>query len=163
MLRTLNLKDDGTIPNKPDLPVLIYVNAFPEKSSDLASLMETRFTENGWPPQWRNGIYAFHHYHSEGHEVLGIAAGEAEVILGGAQGERLSLHKGDVLLLPAGTGHCRISASEDFLVVGAYPPGQNGDIRTEAATAAMKRAIAELPYPETDPVFGTDGPLSDHW
>lgn len=102
MLRTLKLGDDGTIPNNPDLPVLIYANAFPDENDDLAALMEQRFTENGWPPQWRNGIYAFHHYHCEGHEVLGIAAGEAEIVLGGEHGERLSLHRGDVLLLPAG-------------------------------------------------------------
>jgi long-chain acyl-CoA synthetase len=41
---------------------------------------------NGWSGTWRNGIYAFHHYHSTSHEVLGIAAGSAAVRFGGEGG-----------------------------------------------------------------------------
>lgn len=163
MLKTLFFKEDGSIPNNPVLPVLIYPRAFWDGTSDLASSMEARFVENGWPAQWRNGIYSFHHYHCMGHEVLGIAAGEATLILGGKNGERITAGKGYVLLLPAGTGHCRVFATDDLLVVGAYPPGQQGDIQRETATAAMKRMIAELPYPKSDPVFGVKGPLADHW
>lgn len=163
MVTALHFEEDGLIPNNPALPVLVYSGAFPDGATDMASLMEARFARNGWPPQWRNGVYPFHHYHCEGHEVLGIAAGEAELILGGAHGEPLSVRKGDVLLLPAGTGHCRVSASRDFLVIGAYPPGQQGDIQRGAATGAMKLRIAELPYPESDPVFGSEGPLAAHW
>ena len=37
---------------------------------ELAGAMERRFEENGWPPAWRDGIYDFHHYHSQGHEAL---------------------------------------------------------------------------------------------
>jgi uncharacterized protein YjlB len=163
MLRTLHFKEDGPVPNNPVLPVLIYQGAFSGATPDMASTMEKRFAENGWPPQWRNGVYPYHHYHCDGHEVLGIAAGEAKLVLGGEHGERLTARQGDVLLLPAGTGHCRISASGDFLVVGAYPPGQHADIQREAATAEMKHAIADLSYPKTDPVFGAEGPLLKHW
>lgn len=55
------------VPNNPRLPALIYEGAFPSDVTDLAALMEKRFQENGWPPQWRNGIYDFEHYHSQGH------------------------------------------------------------------------------------------------
>src|ERR1700722_21006954 len=71
----LHLKPNGWMPNSP-LPVLLYRNALPV-TGDLASTMERLFTTNGWPPQWRNGVYSFHHFHSTAHEVLGFAAGHA--------------------------------------------------------------------------------------
>lgn len=41
------------VPNNPRLPALIYEGAFGPDAADLATLMENRFSENGWPPQWR--------------------------------------------------------------------------------------------------------------
>lgn len=160
MAEELLFGEANGIPNNPSLPILIYRGAF-SGAADMARAMEARFAAHGWPPQWRNGIYAFHHYHSRGHEVLGIATGEAEVMLGGEGGRKLHVRRGDVLLLPAGTGHCRLSSSRDLLVVGAYPPGQEGDILRGPATQAIKDGIAALPHPARDPVEGR--PLSEHW
>ncbi|MBA4220906.1 MAG: cupin [Methylobacterium sp.] len=159
----LSFEERGSIPNNPRFPALVYQQAFPPDQADLAATMEQRFADNGWPPAWRNGIYDFHHYHSKGHEVLGIAKGSAELALGGDGGRELVVHAGDVLLLPAGTGHRRLSASSDFLVVGAYPQGQSGDILRDPPTVEARTAISRLARPPTDPVSGRDGPMVQHW
>ena len=94
---------------------------------------EALFRRHGWGGSWRNGIFPFHHYHSTAHEVLGIAAGEAEVRFGGENGETLTVRAGDAVLIPAGVGHKRLSATPDLLVIGAYPGGQRADLMREGA------------------------------
>ena len=157
----LHLKPNGWMPNNT-LPVLIYRSAIPVKG-DLATTMENIFTANGWPPQWRNGIYTFHHYHSTAHEVLGIAAGQVDVMLGGENGHTVTARAGDVLVLPAGTGHCRISASDDLLVIGAYPPGEHWDICRTAATPEVLERMRRVAFPASDPVTGREGALPKLW
>jgi len=163
--RLIEFPETDSVPNNPDLPVLIYEAAI-ENSGDLAATMELAFEKNAWPPQWRNGIYDYHHYHSTAHEALGIARGEAVVMLGGEGGEEVPLYAGNVVVLPAGTGHKRLCASRDFLVVGAYPDGQDWDIiradEPEKKAAAMRR-IARVPLPLKDPLEGERGPLTHLW
>jgi uncharacterized protein YjlB len=163
VVETLMFERNEWVPNNPRLPVLIYPNAIPVQDSDPAALFEKIFSANGWPPQWRYGIYSYHHYHTEGHEVLGIASGKARLMLGGPNGHVLGVTSGDVLLLPAGTGHCNLESSEDFLVVGAYPPGQHADICREAPTSAQLASIDTLPLPDQDPVHGSQGAVHRFW
>jgi len=163
--RIIEFPETDSIPNNPNLPVLLY-EAVVENAGDLAEKLERTFEANEWPPQWRNGIYDYDHYHSTAHEALGIARGEAVVMLGGEDGEEVPLFPGDVIVLPAGTGHRRIRASRDFLVVGAYPAGQDWDIiradEPEKKPAAVRR-IAQVPLPLKDPLMGEQGPLVHLW
>ena len=158
----LQLSRNGWMPNNEALPVLLYRGAF-APSSDMASAMEAAFERNGWPPQWRNGVYDFHHYHSTAHEVLGFARGWGRLVLGGESGHELVVKTGDVALLPAGTGHCRIEASSDFLVIGAYPTGETWDICRTAPDAATLEQMRKVVFPPSDPVSGPGGPLVKHW
>src|SRR5262245_53379533 len=122
--QTFTFKDDGKVPNNPVLPVIVYAGALDLSAArDPAAEIERTFKANGWGrDMWRNGIYPFVHYHSHIHEALGIARGHARVQLGGHDGQVFELKAGDIAVLPAGTGHQKLFGSDDFLVVGGYPP-----------------------------------------
>jgi len=157
--------DDGLVPNNPSLPFLVYRGAVDAAGRDPAAAIERLFSANGWGDMWRNGIYPFTHYHSRIHEALGIARGRARVRFGGATGEELEVAASDVAVLPAGTGHQRLSASSDLLVIGAYPPTGTYDL-CRATAAEHARAVAtvlHVPLPATDPLYGADGPLVALW
>ncbi|HEY7663439.1 MAG TPA: cupin domain-containing protein [Xanthobacteraceae bacterium] len=159
-------KDDGLVPNHPKWPLILYRSPVRLVDSfDPAAIFEQLFERNGWGDSWRDGIYDYVHYHPRTHEVLGIARGHARVQFGGAKGREIEVKAGDVVILPAGTGHRRLSASKDLLVVGAYPPsGQYEEFRAsrDEHDRALA-AIARVPPPKADPVYGRDGPLIRRW
>ena len=161
-IERLQLSPNGWMPNNERLPVMLYRRAF-ELSGDVASRMEQSFEAHAWPPQWRNGVYDFHHYHSTAHEVLGFAAGSAKLMLGGEGGHTITVSAGDVAVLPTGTGHCRLAADAEFLVIGAYPANQHWDICRAAPDAEARERMRTLPFPASDPVAGSDGVLVSAW
>ena len=146
-LTTWTAPRGDVIPNHPRFAVLLYRGV---DVSDVQGL----FAAHGWGGSWVNGVFDFHHFHSTSHEVLAVIAGSAVLELGGPQGESFEVSTGDVVVLPAGTGHRRASASGDFRVVGAYPAGQEDyDLLREADDAARAR-IDALDAPPDDPVGG---------
>lgn len=155
--------DDGLVPNNP-LPFLLYkgaiaLNGQPEET------IEKLFAANGWGQMWRNGIFDYLHYHATVHEVLAVARGRANVRFGGDQGQEFEIRRGDVAILPAGTGHQCLWASDDILVIGAYPPGPEMEITrpTPENHGLALRRIPRVAVPETDPIYGPDGPLVGLW
>lgn len=153
-------------PNNAKLPLLVYKQVIGSDSRDAAAAFERLFGENGWGGSWRNGVFGYHHFHSNAHEMLGICTGNAQIQFGGPQGPVVSVAAGDMAILPAGTSHKKVEATADFLVVGAYPAGQEdydlmrGD--PQERPAAEKR-IAAVPLPQADPIYGATGPLLQHW
>jgi uncharacterized protein YjlB len=162
---TIIFGDDGLVPNNP-LPFLVYKGAVDVAGDQPEKAIEDLFGANGWGQDvWRNGIFDYLHFHATVHEVLGVARGSARVQFGGDHGKTLDLAPGDVAVLPAGTGHQRISASDDFSVVGAYPPGPKMQLTrpTPENHAKALTAIPNVPLPGSDPVKGEDGPLVRLW
>jgi uncharacterized protein YjlB len=161
---TFHFEDDGLVPNNT-MPFLVYKSAVTLARGEPELTIERLFGDNGWGAMWRNGVYDFLHYHATVHEVLGIARGHARVRFGGNKGEELAIAAGDIAILPAGTGHQCLSASDDFSVVGAYPPGPPMDLQraTPENHAKAVKTIPEVKLPKTDPVLGADGPLLKLW
>ena len=153
-LETWQAPPGDTIPNHPGFPVLVY------RGTGMRDPMtaRSRFAEHGWGGSWVDGVFDYHHFHSTSHEVLAVVAGRATLELGGPQGETFEVAAGDVVVLPAGTGHRRAGADGSFTVVGAYPAGQEdydllrGDDPAEVADA--RERIAALGAPPQDPVGG---------
>jgi len=155
-LETWHAPPGDRIPNHPSFAVLIYRGV--DGVADGPDVARRLFATHGWGGSWVDGVFDFHHFHSTSHEALAVVAGAATIELGGPQGESFDVAAGDVLVLPAGTGHRRATARDGFTVVGAYPAGQEdydllrGDDPDEVAAA--RERIAALGAPREDPVGG---------
>lgn len=165
-VETFRLEPGKEIPNHPSFPVLCYRQARPRASVDLASWWNQSFSRNRWSGIWRWSVFDYHHFHPNVHEVLGVARGGAVLVLGGPGGRVVEVEAGDVLLLPAGTGHKLEQASTGFQVIGAYPPGSEPvqtNRQMSILSESLEERIAAVPLPDSDPVYGEDGPLFEHW
>jgi uncharacterized protein YjlB len=163
---THTFADDGRIPNNPRLPLILYRGGINLAGSpDPEDVVEKAFAANGWGNMWRNGIYPYAHYHTMIHEAMGVARGRATVRFGGEKGEEIEIAPGDVVVLPAGTGHQCLTQTPTLVVIGAYP--KNGTYNlcraSKAEHAKALVTIPKVPLPATDPAFGPQGPLMTLW
>lgn len=163
---TRRFGSDGKTPNNRRLPLVVFKRAVAFRDFDPAAVFEALFAANGWTDSWRDGMYGHEHFHSATHEVLGIARGTVRARFGGPSGDDVDLAAGDVVVLPAGTGHKRIRCSRDLLIVGAYPQNAGDYDEPRAGRKAHDAALPKIKkaaLPRTDPVYGKSGPLLRAW
>ena len=159
------LAASGSVPNHPRWPLLVYPGAIAVAGRDPAVAFEDLFDRNGWPAAWRNGIFPFHHFHCDAHEALGVYSGEVTAQFGGDDGIVITARPGDIIVLPAGTGHKKLSSRGALGIVGAYPAGQHADMCTPLVGSLKAHAatVARVSLPQRDPVYGAGGPMFSYW
>jgi uncharacterized protein YjlB len=157
MPRKLYFGKGSDVPNST-LPVLLFRGILAPNVAAKDQRFRQAFKKNGWTGLWTDTIYDYTHFHSNAHEVLGIAEGKVTVKLGGEGGRLFRLKAGDMLVLPAGVGHRRVGGDNGLKVIGAYPPGQS-----HYNVKQKGRAVPKVPLPSKDPYHGEDGPVVRFW
>jgi len=121
-IRKIYFDRESDVPNST-LPVLLYRSVLPLHTAGKSSAFREHFKGAGWTGIWTDTIYDYTHFHSNAHEVLGIAKGKETLRLGGERGSLFRLKAGDMLVIPAGVGHRRLGGDDGLKVIGAYPRG----------------------------------------
>jgi len=153
----LYFEKGNDVPNSV-LPALLFRSVLGPSANRKGLRFRELFKTNGWVGLWTDTIYDYTHFHSTAHEVLGIAEGKVTVLLGGETGRQFRLKAGDMLVIPAGVGHCRIGDDAGLKVIGAYPPGQSHFNMKRSG-----RAMPKVALPLTDPFYGEGGPVVRVW
>ena len=159
---TFMFTDDGSVPNNPQLPLLLYRGVIDLSGTpNPEEVIEKVFRDNRRGDMWRNGVFPYVHYHSMIHEGMAGAPRCASA----AHGEEIDLSQGDVVVLPAGTSHQGLWASPDLMVIGAYPKNGRYDLcrGSKSEHAKALKSIPNVPLPDTDPALGRAGPLLHLW
>ncbi|KAL5341143.1 hypothetical protein BJX70DRAFT_396196 [Aspergillus crustosus] len=158
-------------PNNP-LPVLHYKDVLPRPRTE--EVVSKFLTAHKWEKRGTWGAIWISHFHPNSHECYGVFQGSSTLLLGAAGedgtssvGLRITVHTGDVIVLPAGTGHSSVESTDDYRYIGVYPEdcpkwrNEYGKTRIEPET--FRDEIAGVGMPEEDPVFGRDGPMMELW
>jgi uncharacterized protein YjlB len=169
-IMVLRFERTKAVPNST-LPVLVYKRAIAISGSPLEPRLEERLRalvlRHGWNVDWieSDAVYRYTHYHSTAHEVLVVLDEVAELRLGGANGKEVRVGPGDLIAIPAGVAHRRISGNKDFRVAGLYTDGSAWDLLRQTRRD-YKLALQNLPgveLPIADPFYGKDGSLMQYW
>lgn len=158
------IADDGIFPNSI-FPVLYYPNGLQLPVLFSSLHVKNIFEKNHWSNNWRSGIYTYNHYHSTTHEAMAIIKGKTTIQLGGDNGIKLTIQKGDVLVIPAGVAHKNLGNEKDVIAIGAYPGGRDYDMNygDPAERPATDNKIKKLPVPSSDPLFGNTNGVPKIW
>ncbi|HEY9001555.1 MAG TPA: hypothetical protein VIM89_09385 [Mucilaginibacter sp.] len=164
MINEIQIKGNDIFPGNK-LPVVLYKGILSIPVLFPGIHVKNIFERNNWTNSWDSGIFTYHHYHSTTHEVLGIYSGSATIQLGGDEGPKLLLEKGDVLVIPAGVAHKNLDEEDAVGVIGAYPNGRDYDMNygKPGERPQTDENIAALPIPDTDPLEGATGDLPKIW
>ena len=155
---------NGNFPNNESLPLIIYKNVI-HFENVTAKEIQKFLHKNKWINSWVDGIYNYHHYHSNTHEALIVYDGHCRVEIGGDKGNQYEIEKGDVIIFPAGVSHKNLTSTKDFKTIGSYPIDVDYDMNYGKAEEHPKvdENIKQVPLPNTDPIFGEDGLLFQYW
>ncbi|MEO8404258.1 MAG: cupin domain-containing protein [Chitinophagaceae bacterium] len=158
------LKDTGAFPNNK-LPVLYYEQVLDIPTLFPAHSIKKLFTEHDWTNNWESGIYTYNHYHSNTHEAMGVIKGRTVLLLGGENGVRITLKKGDLLVIPAGVAHRNEGKEKDVICIGGYPEGKEYDMNygKPEERPVVDKNIANTPLPLTGPLAGKEDALISIW
>ncbi|PWT96068.1 MAG: cupin, partial [Bacteroidetes bacterium] len=151
---------NGVFPGSA-LPVLYYEQALKIPAIFPAHSIKSLFQKTGWTNNWTSGIYTYHHYHSNTHEVMAAISGQSILILGGENGIKIFFRKGDVLVIPAGVAHKNLGDEKDVKCVGGYPFGKDFDMNY-GHSGERPRAdenLQNVPFPPGGPIYGPTDPL----
>lgn len=161
---TYFLKTNDWFPNS-HLPVIHYRAAIDVPFFRPAHAIEKLFDSNGWTNNQEGGIYAYHHYHSNTHEAVGVYKGQTVILLGGENGKQIVIHKGDVLVIPAGVAHKNMGNEKDVYCVFGYPEGREFDMNygNPGERPGTDKQIAEVPVPDSDPIAGEGQGVAEIW
>lgn len=154
----------GYAPNNPSLPFIIFKKALILKNAKTSTVRRL-IRKNDWCRTWVNGVYPYHHYHSNTHEMLVVFAGSAKLQIGGLVGKVFTVRQGDVLFFPAGVSHKKMSSSADFKTIGAYPFNLKYNmhyLKPQEYERAVK-TIKKVKLPGSDPIYGKNGLLMEFW
>lgn len=154
---------NGRVPNSR-LPLLIYRNVIQWDVLEMEAIMR----QNHWYPDWRahEGMWPHHHFHAESHEIICVTRGAHVGKFGGHDGVYAKLTQGDVVVIPAGVGHCGIQISDDLDLTGGNNAGHSVvDFRMgyPEEYAEVSARAREIPVSNYDPFFGAGGPLARIW
>ena len=146
-------------------PVLHYEQALSLPAFFPGRFVKELFQKHHWSNNWRSGIYTFNHYHSISHEVIAVIKGQAVILLGGENGKKVLLRKGDVMVIPAGVAHMNLGKERDIICIGGYPWGRDYDMNygKDDEHPLVDENIRKVPLPDAGPLYGPGDPLIAIW
>ncbi|KAL2209902.1 hypothetical protein CC79DRAFT_1354735 [Sarocladium strictum] len=148
------------------LPVLHYQDVLPLPLSEQSA--KVFLTQHEWEHRGTWGHIAIRHFHPNTHECYGIFQGSSTLLIGQikhGEGARIKVKAGDVIVLPAGTAHSSVESSPDYRYIGVYPtncPRWRNEVGKKNPEVFTKE-IATVNMPLDDPVYGSEGPLTQLW